>query len=49
MFAFGGQEMPFPNTALGVGTNWQDTVFQSAPVESYSLSINGGSGKPGTR
>lgn len=45
MFAFGGQEMPFPNTALGVGTNWQDTVFQSAPVESYSLSINGGSGK----
>ena len=40
MFAFGGQEMPFPNTA-GVGTNWQDTVFQSAPVESYSLSING--------
>ncbi|MGB1730362.1 MAG: TonB-dependent receptor plug domain-containing protein, partial [Crocinitomicaceae bacterium] len=39
MFAFGGQEMPFPNTALGVGTNWQDTVFQSAPVESYSLSI----------
>ena len=44
MFAFGGQEMPFPNTALGVGTNWQDTVFQSAPVESYSLSISGGTG-----
>ena len=45
MFAFGGQEMPFPNTALGEGTNWQDSVFQTAPVESYSLSINGGSGK----
>ena len=44
MFAFGGQDMPFANTALGEGTNWQDSVFQSAPVESYNLSISGGTG-----
>lgn len=24
-FAFGGQPLPFNNTALGVGTNWQDS------------------------
>lgn len=44
MFAFGGQTMPFANTNLGTGTNWQDSVFQSAPIESYSLSLSGGSG-----
>ena len=27
-FAFGGQDMPFNNTALGFGTNWQDTIFK---------------------
>jgi len=27
---------------LGVGTNWQDAVFQTAPMESHSLSATGG-------
>ena len=42
MFAFGGQSMPFVNTAIGEGTNWQDSVFQSSPVESYNFGISGG-------
>lgn len=42
MFAFGGQPMPFNNTNLGVGTNWQDTVFQNAPVQGHNLSMSGG-------
>ena len=41
-FAFGGQAMPFSNTNLGTGTNWQDSVFSSAPVQSHNLSLNGG-------
>ncbi len=44
MFAFGGQAMPFNNTSLGLGTNWQDSVFRKAPVQSHNLSITGGSG-----
>lgn len=42
MFAFGGQNMPFNNTALGVGANWQDSVFQNSPVQSHNLSLSGG-------
>ena len=42
MFAFGGQPMPFANTAIGEGTNWQDSVFQTAPIESYNIGISGG-------
>tara|TARA_B100000524_G_scaffold319772_1_gene199878 strand:- start:9732 stop:12830 length:3099 start_codon:yes stop_codon:yes gene_type:complete len=42
MFAFGGQSMPFANTAIGEGTNWQDSVFQTSPVESYNIGISGG-------
>ena len=42
MFAFGGQSMPFVNTGIGEGTNWQDSVFQSSPVESYNFGISGG-------
>ena len=34
--------MPFNNTNLGVGTPWQDSVFQSAPIQSHNLSISGG-------
>ena len=41
-FAFGGQSMPFSNTNLGTGTNWQDSVFSSAPVQSHNLSLSGG-------
>jgi TonB-linked SusC/RagA family outer membrane protein len=42
MFGLGGQDMPFNNTNLGVGTPWQDSVFQSAPIQSHNLSISGG-------
>lgn len=42
MFGLGGQTMPFNNTNLGVGTSWQDSVFQTAPMQSHNLSINGG-------
>ena len=42
MFAFGGQPMPFNNTELGVGTNWQDSVFQRAPIQGHNLSLSGG-------
>ncbi len=41
-FINGGQEAPFNNTSLGEGTDWQDAVFQTAPMQSYNLSINGG-------
>jgi len=41
-FINGGQTPPFANTALGEGTDWQDAVFQNAPIESYNISINGG-------
>jgi len=27
---------------LGVGTNWQDAIFQSAPIQSHSVSAAGG-------
>jgi TonB-linked SusC/RagA family outer membrane protein len=42
MFALGGEPLPFPNTALGEGTNWQDSVFQNAPVQSHNISLSGG-------
>ncbi len=42
MFAMGGQPMPFNNTALGVGTNWQDTIFRNAAVQSHQISMTGG-------
>ena len=42
MFAFGGQPMPFNNTNLGVGTDWQDSIFQTAAVQSHQVSMTGG-------
>ncbi len=44
-FANGGQTPPFPNTQIGEGTDWQDAVFQNAPVQNYNLSISGGTDK----
>jgi len=43
MFGLAGQPLPFPNVELGVGTNWQDTIFQNATMQSHNLSISGGS------
>lgn len=45
MFAFGGDAIPFNNTALGVGTDWQDSVFSRAPIQNYNLSMTGGGDK----
>ncbi len=45
MFANGGDDLPFTNTALGEGTNWQDSVFKNAMVSNYALGITGGTKK----
>lgn len=42
-FLNGGQALPFANTNLGEGTDWQSEVFQTAPMQNYNLSISGGS------
>ncbi|MGY6559597.1 MAG: SusC/RagA family TonB-linked outer membrane protein [Nitritalea sp.] len=44
-FAAGGLTRPFANTQLGLGTDWQAEVFQTAPIEEYNLTITGGTEK----
>ena len=45
-FVAGGQQVPYPLlNGLGVGTNWQDEVFQSAPIFNHSISVSGGGEK----
>lgn len=44
-FAANDQAMPYTNPELGEGTNWQDEVFQRAPIQNYNLSVTGGSEK----
>lgn len=45
-FAAGGQSVPFPSVAgLGMGTNWQEEVFQKAPIINQSLTMSGGTEK----
>ncbi|MCZ8355407.1 MAG: TonB-dependent receptor [Cyclobacteriaceae bacterium] len=44
-FAAGNQTPPFNNTNLGSGTNWQDEVFQTSPIQNWNLSVSGGSQK----
>jgi TonB-linked SusC/RagA family outer membrane protein len=45
-FAAGGQPIPFPDiSGLGVGTDWQDAVFQTAPIFNHNFSANGGTEK----
>lgn len=45
-YAFAGLPLPFPNTSgIGDGTDWQDEIFNPAPIISYDLSITGGSDK----
>lgn len=38
----GGQPPPFNNTNLGAGTNWQNEVFQQAPIQNWNLTATGG-------
>ncbi len=44
-FVAGGQAAPFANTALGEGTDWQDEVFETAPIQNYNLTVTGGTEK----
>lgn len=41
-----GNPPAFSNpTSLGVGTDWQNVIFQTAPYQSHSVSLSGGSDK----
>ena len=42
MFANGNDDLPFANTQLGEGTNWQDTVFRPATVQNFNVGVSGG-------
>ncbi len=45
-FAAGGQSPPFADLSqLGVGTDWQDQVFENAPIFNHSITIKGGKKK----
>ena len=45
-FAAGGNPPPFTNlSALGIGTDWQDEVFQSAPIFNNTITFKGGGEK----
>jgi len=41
----GGQAAPFSNTQLGEGTDWQNAIFQNAPIRNLNLTITGGNDK----
>lgn len=43
MYAAGNQTPPYNNVNLGAGTDWQDEVFEQAPVQNYNLNLSGGS------
>jgi TonB-linked SusC/RagA family outer membrane protein len=45
MYAAGNQIPPFNNTNLGKGTDWQDKVFQTAPIQNWNMTLSGGSEK----
>lgn len=45
-YANNGQALPYPDVSqLGAGTNFQDAVFETAPIQSHNLSLTGGSEK----
>lgn len=45
-FTAGGDAAPFPDVSqLGSGTDWQDEVFQKAPVINHNVTISGGTEK----
>lgn len=45
-YANNGESLPFPNVRnLGVGTDFQDAVFDISPIMSHNLSLSGGSEK----
>ena len=44
-FGSSGEALPFSNTNLGAGTDWQDEVFQTALMQNYNFSVLGGNKK----
>ncbi|MFI1772595.1 SusC/RagA family TonB-linked outer membrane protein [Thalassobellus citreus] len=45
-YAAGGNSLPFSNVStLGIGTDWQDQVFENAPIQSHSILFKGGGKK----
>jgi TonB-linked SusC/RagA family outer membrane protein len=45
-YAAAGSTPPFTDlSALGAGTDWQDQVFESAPIFSHNISLRGGQEK----
>lgn len=45
-YAANGQALPYPDVSgLGIGTNWQDELFEAAPIFDNNLRIAGGSEK----
>ena len=45
-YAAGGNTPPFSNISnLGVGTDWQDLVFENAPIQNHSILFKGGGKK----
>ena len=45
MFGASGEALPFANTELGEGTDWQDEVFEDAWVKNYNVTVSGGNNK----
>lgn len=44
--AVDGNAIPYPNVStFGIGTDWQEELFEIAPIVSHSLSASGGSEK----
>lgn len=45
-YANAGQTLPFNNiSSLGLGTDWQEEVFETTNITSHNLSVSGGSDK----
>ncbi len=41
-----GEDIPYPDVSnLGTGTDFQDEVFETAPIYSHYLSLSGGTEK----
>src|SRR5690606_3433272 len=44
-FGAGGLTHPYNNVSVGRGTDWQNEVFQQAPIQNYNLTLSGGTEK----
>ncbi|GAB4332073.1 MAG: TonB-dependent receptor [Bacteroidales bacterium] len=45
-YAANGEDIPYPDiSGLGIGTDWQNELFQTAPVYDNNLNVTGGTDK----